>query len=163
MPVAEADAALAGAGSWVAKNGLTLHPGKTHAGGCRVPGQGFEVLGSRFEAGQRHVRKKSLTKLKDAIRDQTRRTRGESLDTVIVDLNRTLRGWFGDVKQAHRYPVVKLDQCTRRRLRALLRKQDKRPARGHCRADHQRWPNAHVADAGLFALHTAWQSARQSR
>ena len=29
--------------------------------------------------------------------------------------------------------------------------------------DHQRWPNAYFANAGLFALHTAWQSARQSR
>ena len=27
----------------------------------------------------------------------------------------------------------------------------------------QRWPNAYFATAGLFALHTAWQTARQSR
>ena len=38
-----------------------------------------------------------------------------------------------------------------------------RPGVGNDRADHQRWPNAHFANVGLFALHTAWQSARQSR
>ena len=159
----EADAALAEVRAWVTENGLTLHPDKTHVCDCRAPGQGFEFLGYRFEAGQRHVRKKSLTKLKDSIRDKTRRTRGESLETVIVDLNRTLRGWFGYFKQAHHHTFAKLDQFIRRRLRALLRKQDKRPGRGHCRADHQRWPNVFFAERGLFALHTAWASARQSR
>ena len=51
----------------------------------------------------------------------------------------------------------------RRRLRAMLRKQARRPGVGNCRADHQRWPNAYFANAGLFTLHTAWQTARQSR
>ena len=159
----EADAALAEVRAWVNENGLTLHPDKTHVGDCRIPGQGFEFLGYRFEAGRRFVRKKSLTKLKDTIRDKTRRTRGQSLEVVIVDLNRTLRGWFGYFKQAHHRTFAKLDQFTRRRLRALLRKQDKRPGRGHCRADHQRWTNAYFAHAGLFALHTAWHTARQPR
>jgi RNA-directed DNA polymerase len=159
----DADAALEEIRSWVTANGLTMHPEKTQVGDCRQPGQGFEFLGYRFEAGQRYVRKKSLDKLKDAIRDKTRRTRGDSLETVVVDLNRTLRGWFGYFKQAHRYIFMVLDQFTRRRLRALLRKQDKRPGRGRCRADHQRWPNVYFANAGLLALHAAWQSARQPR
>ena len=109
------------------------------------------------------VRKKSLNKLKDSIREKTRRTRGQSLDVVIVDLNRTLRGWFNYFKQAHRFTFDTVDGFVRRRLRALLRKQDKRPGRGHSQADHQRWTNAFFANAGLFALHTAWQTARQSR
>ena len=90
-----ADAALDEVRAWVEANGLTLHPEKTHVGDCRVPGQGFEFLGYRFEAGWRNVRRKSLDKLKDAIRERTRRTRGDSLDVVIADLNRVLRGWFG--------------------------------------------------------------------
>jgi RNA-directed DNA polymerase len=45
-------------------------------------------------------------------------------------------------------------------LRAMLRKQARRPGVGNDRADHQRWPNAYFANAGLFALHNAWQSAR---
>lgn len=160
---AEADAALALVGSWVAEAGLVLNPEKTHVGDCRMPGQGFDFLGYRFEAGCRHVRKTSLAKLKDTIREKTRRTRGDSLAFVIGDLNRTLRGWFGYFKHAHSHTFVRIDGMVRRRLRAFLRKQEKRPGRGRSRDDHRRWPNAYFADAGLFALHAAWQSARQSR
>ena len=56
----EADAALALVAAWVAENGLMLHPEKTRVGDCRQPGEGFDFLGYRFEAGRRHVRKKSL-------------------------------------------------------------------------------------------------------
>src|SRR5713101_2855495 len=74
----EAAAALAEIRAWVAENGLRLHPDKTHVGDCRQAGQGFDFLGYRFEAGRRFVRKKSLTRLKDKIREKTRRTQGES-------------------------------------------------------------------------------------
>jgi RNA-directed DNA polymerase len=159
----EAEAALALVGMWVASNGLTLHPEKTQIANCRKKGNGFEFLGYRFERGRRHVRKKSLDKLKETIREKTRRTRGQSLKVVVGDLNRTLKGWFGYFKHAHPSIFPALDQLIRRRLRAMLRKQERRPGVGNDRADHQRWPNAYFANAGLFALHTAWQSARQSR
>jgi RNA-directed DNA polymerase len=158
-----ADAALAEVRIWVVENGLTLHPEKTHVGDCRQPGQGFEVLGYRFEAGKRLVRDKSLNKLKDSIRAKTGRSRGDSLATIIADLNPTLRGWFGYFKQAHKFTFNRLDGFVRRRLRAILRKQDKRPGLGLCRADHRRWPNAFFADHGLFALQAAHALARQSR
>ena len=158
-----ADAALDEVRAWVEANGLTLHPEKTHVGDCRVPRLGFEFLGYRFEAGSRTVRKKSLNKLKDTIRERTRRTRGDSLEVVVADLNRVLRGWFGYFKLAPSRTFLDLDQLIRRRLRALLRKQEKRPAVGRSFDDHLRWPNAYFAEAGLFALHTAWQTARQSR
>jgi RNA-directed DNA polymerase len=159
----EADAALATIRAWVTDNGLRLHPNKTHVGDCLVKGQGFEFLGYRFEAGQRFVRKKSLARRKDSIRDKTKRTRGDSLARVIVDLNRVLRGWFGYFKHAHPRTFIVLDRFVRRRLRAVLRKQDKRPGFGTTRDDHQRWPVAFFATAGLLALHTAWQDARYSR
>jgi RNA-directed DNA polymerase len=159
----EAVAALADITAWVTENGLRLHPDKTHVGDCRLPGQGFEFLGYRFEAGRRWVRKKSLTGLKDRIRESTRRTRGESLERIIVSLNRVLRGWFAYFKHAHPATFVALDKFIRRRLRALLRKQEKRPGFGRCRADHRRWPNVFFAQAGLLALHTAWLDARHSR
>jgi RNA-directed DNA polymerase len=158
-----ADAALDEVRAWVEANGLTMHPEKTHVGDCRVPGQGFEFLGYRFEAGRRYVRKKSLDKLKDTIRERTRRTRGDSLDVVIADLNRVLRGWFGYFKLAQSRTFVDLDKLIRRRLRALLRKQEKRPGIGRTVDDQKRWPNAYFADAGLFALYPAWRTARQSR
>jgi RNA-directed DNA polymerase len=160
---AEAEAALALVGGWVAQNGLRLHPEKTRIANCRKKGNGFEFLGYRFERGRRHVRRKSLDRLQETIRHKTRRTRGQSLAVVIADLNRTLRGWFGYFKHAHPSTFIKLDQMIRRRLRAYLRKQAKRPGLGICRADHQRWTNAFFANAGLFALHTAWQTARRSR
>ncbi|HET6157636.1 MAG TPA: group II intron reverse transcriptase/maturase [Dongiaceae bacterium] len=160
---AEAEAALALVRAWVGSNGLTLHPEKTRIANCRKMGNGFEFLGYRFERGRRHVRKKSLDKLKETIRAKTRRTRGQSLKVVVVDLNRTLKGWFGYFKHAHPSIFMELDQMIRRRLRAMLRKQERRPGVGNDRADHQRWPNAYFANARLFALHTAWQSARQSR
>lgn len=159
----EADEALALVRAWVTERGLTLHPEKTRVGDCRQPGEGFEFLGYRFEAGRRDVRKKSFERVKDAIREKTRRRRGDSLECVIADLNRTLRGWFGYFKHAHPFIFQTLDGFIRRRLRALLRRQEKRRGLGNSLADSRRWPNAFFANAGLFALHTAWHTARQSR
>lgn len=159
----EAEAALALIKAWVRTNGLTLHPEKTRIANCRKKGNGFEFLGYRFEGGRRHVRKKSLDKLKETIRAKTKRTRGQSLAAVITDLNRTLRGWFGYFKHAHPRIFSVLDKMIRRRLRAMLRRQTRRSGFGTARADHQRWPNAYFAQAGLFALHAAWQTARRSR
>jgi Reverse transcriptase (RNA-dependent DNA polymerase)/Group II intron, maturase-specific domain len=153
----EAEAALEDVRAWVNGNGLALHPEKTHVGDCRQPGQGFEFLGYRFEAGQRQVRKKSLNGLKDSLWAKTKRTRGDSLERIVADLNRTLCGWFGYFKHAHYTIFERLDAFTRRRLRALLRRHEKRASRmGMSRADHQRWPKAFFAEAGLFALHTDW-------
>jgi RNA-directed DNA polymerase len=149
--------------AWVEDNGLRLHPDKTHVGDCLVKGQGFEFLGYRFEAGQRFVRKKSLNHFKDAIRAKTRRTRGDSLERIVDDLNRTLQGWFQYFRHAHPRTFIVLDKFIRRRVRAVLRKQKKRPGFGKSRDDHQRWPIAFFANAGLLALHTAWQTARHSR
>lgn len=159
----EAEAALAEIAAWVAENGLSLHPDKTQVGDCRQAGEGFEFLGYRFEAGRRFVRKKSLARLKDRVREKTKRTRGDSLACVIADLNRTLRGWFGYFKHAHPRTFVTLDKFIRRRLRAFLRKQEKRPGFGTTRADHQRWNVAFFAQAGLLAMYSAWQDARHPR
>jgi RNA-directed DNA polymerase len=101
------------------------------------------------------VRKKSLKRIKDAIRAKTRRSRGDSLKAIVADLNPTLRGWYAYFKQAHASTFRKLDGFVRRRLRAVLRKQEKRPGRGICLGDHKRWTNAFFAEAGLFAPHPA--------
>ena len=159
----QAQAALADIRAFVTENGLQLHPDKTHVGDCRQIGEGFEFLGYRFEAGRRWVRKKSLARLKDRIREKTKRTRGESLARIIADLNAMLRGWFGYFKHAHPHTFIVLDGLIRRRLRALLRKQQHRPGSGKSFADHHRWPNTFFAQAGLLALYPAWQTARHSR
>lgn len=160
---AEARAALHEVQAWVAENGLTLHPDKTRIGDCRQPGQGFDFLGYRFEAGRRLVRKKSLKALRDKVRSRTIRSRGDSLGRIIGDINPTLRGWYGYFQHATPGVFRAIDGFVRRRLRAILRKQEKRPGIGRCRADHQRWPNAFFASHGLFTLRTAYEQARHSR
>jgi len=159
----ESLAALSTVKVWVEEQGLSLHSDKTHVGDCRKAGQGFDFLGYRFEAGRRSVRKKSLKAIKEKLRSQTRRTRGKSLRSIIAELNPILRGWFGYFKHADPSEICGLDGFIRRRLRALLRKQEKRPGRGHCLNDHRRWPNAFFAQQGLFTLTEAHAVASRSR
>jgi len=159
----QAQAALAEVQLWVEDNGLALHPDKTHVGDCREDGQGFDFLGYRFEAGRRWVRKKSLKALKDKVRRKTGRTRGVSLRSIIEELNPILRGWFAYFKHAQRLEFSRMDGFIRRRLRALLRKQEKRPGLGRCLADHKRWNNAFFAEQGLFTMTEARNLASQSR
>ena len=159
----EARQALAHVQDWVMTNGLTLHPDKPHIGDCRQRGEGFDFLGYRFEAGKRWVRRKSLRAFKDKVRSKTRRTEGKSLRQIIASLNPLLRGWFGYLRHAYRTTFRPLDGFIRRRLRAILRKQEKRPGRGNTGTDTRRWPNRFFAAAGLFTLAEAWQQASQSR
>lgn len=158
----QAQAALREVRAWVAENGLALHPDKTHVGDCLEQGQGFEFLGYRFEAGERRVRRKSLQGFKDKVREKTRRSRGDSMRTIIEDLSPMIRGWWGYFKHAHRHTFSTLDGFIRWRLRAILRKQEKRPGMGRCHDDHKRWPNACFANPGLFTMEAARQ-ASQSR
>jgi RNA-directed DNA polymerase len=159
----QAQEALKEVRGWVDQNGLKLNTDKTHVGDCRQAGQGFEFLGYRFEEGRRWVRRKSLLALRERIRHKTRRTRGDSLACIIADLNPTLRGWFNYFKHAHPLVHQLTDGFVRRRLRAILRKQEKRPGMGKCRDDHRRWPNTFFATQGLFTLITARGLASQSR
>jgi RNA-directed DNA polymerase len=159
----QAKAALNEVRAWVEQNGLKLNADKTHVGDCRQAGQGFEFLGYRFEVGRRWVRRKSLLALRERIRQKTRRTRGDSLTCIIADLNPTLRGWFHYFKHTQPWVHQLTDGFVRRRLRAILRKQDKRPGMGKCRDDHLRWPNTFFATQGLFTLTTARVLASQSR
>jgi RNA-directed DNA polymerase len=160
---AEAAAALREVTAWVSANGLTLHPEKTRIGDTLQPGRGFEFLGYRFEAGRRFVRPKSLMALKDKVRARTIRSRGDSLGRIVADLNPVLRGWFGYFQHARPRLFSVLDKFVRRRLRAILRKQERRPSMGRSEADHRRWTNAFFADQGLFTLKAAFETAKHPR
>ena len=159
----EAEAALGVIRSHCEAYGLTLHPEKTKLGDCRVPGQGFDFLGYHFEAGRRWVRKKSRDSMRDRIRGKTKRTCGRSLDQIIEELNPMLRGWFVYFKHASPYEFRQMDGFVRRRLRAVLRKQQKRSGRGATWRDHRQWPNAFFAEHGLFTCTQAYALASQSR
>ena len=156
---AQAEAALERVRQWVETNGLSLHPEKTRI--ADAEGVGFAFLGYHFRAGQRWPRKKSQNKLKDVLRAKTRRTDGRSLPAIIVDINRTLRGWYAYFKHAHRYTFGALDGWLRMRLRSLLRKRAGGRGRGRG-GDHLRYPNAYFRAAGLFSLAEAWYAERQS-
>jgi len=159
----QAQGALGEVRAWVEQKGLRLNADKTHVGDCRQAGQGFEFLGYRFEAGQRWVRPKSLKVLRERIRQKTQRTRGDSLAKIIEDLNPMVRGWFNYFKHAHSVAQLGIDGFIRRRLRAILRKQEKRPGMGKCFHDHLRWPNTFFAAQGLFTITAARVLASQSR
>jgi RNA-directed DNA polymerase len=157
----DAAAALAVVKEWTARAGLILHPEKTRVADVRT--DGFDFLGYRFQAAQRWPRKKSLTRFKDTIRANTARTAGRSLTMVIADLNPALRGWFDYFKHSHRWTFGMLDGWIRRRLRSILRKQQKRQGIARANgADQTRWPNAFFDGHGLFSLQRAYEAARQS-
>lgn len=157
----EAERAMAALQKLVAERELTLHPEKTKLVDATAPG-GFDFLGYHFEQGKRYPRKKSLRKLKDAIREQTTRTNGQSLGTIIKKLNLILRGWFEYFKHSRPFHFERVDALVRRRLRTILRKRERRRGQGRGR-DHQRWPNAYFQQLGLFTMFEAHELLIQSR
>ena len=157
---AEAREALERVKEWTDQAGLILHPVKTRIVDATQPG-GFDFLGYNFAQGQKRPREKSLRKFKDTMRVKTRRNHGRSLNSIIEDTNRTLRGWFGYFKHSHKDTFPKLDSWLRMRLRSILRRRQKQRGRGRG-SDHQRWPNAYFTKQGLFSLSAAHALARQS-
>lgn len=157
---AEAHAALEYVGDWTRSAGLTLHPEKTHVVDATQKG-GFDFLGYHFERGDRWPRKKSLKKLKDRLRELTKRTNGQSLKKVIPEINQTLIGWFDYFKHSNKWTFPSLDRWLRMRLRSILRKRRGGKGRGRG-SDHQRWPNAYFESRGLFNLSTAHAKLCQS-
>ena len=149
----EAREALARVKRWTEAAGLALHPEKTRIVDA-TQGGGFDFLGYHFERGYCWPSRKSLRKVRDALRAKTRRCNGHSLSHIIWEVNRTLRGWYEYFKHSHWNPFTGLDGWVRMRLRSILRK--RAGARGRGRGwDHHRWPNAYFAAEGLFSLAAA--------
>jgi RNA-directed DNA polymerase len=147
---AEAERALVRMRELIESRELSLHPEKTKLVDATAPG-GFDFLGYHFEQGRRYPRKKSLQKLKDKVRERTRRTDGHSLQRIIETINPILRGWFAYFKHSHSYAFTSIDGWVRRRLRTILRRRQHRRGLGRG-ADHQRWPNAYFQHLGLFTM-----------
>ena len=158
---AEAEQALAKVRQWCEAEGLTIHPTKTRIVDVRK--EGFDFLGYHFVTTRRGnltrwPRKKSIQKLRDTIRQKTKRNNGKCLPAIIASLNPTLRGWFGYFKHSLRGTFEGVDGWVRMRLRSILRR--RRGRRGHGRgSDHQRWPNAFFAKYGLYSLEAAHAAA----
>ena len=152
----EAKAALEKLREWMAGAELTLHPDKTRTVDMNLADSHFDFLGYRFQRSRRGrmmrlVRPKSLRKLRESIKPQTRRTNGKCMEAIVADLNRTLPGWFGYFKHVKASSLGEIDGWVRMRLRSILRKRCGLEGRGRGK-DHQRWPNRYFKDLGLFCL-----------
>jgi RNA-directed DNA polymerase len=156
----EAARALETVKRWTEQEGLTLHPTKTRVVDASQPG-GFDFLGYHFERGYRWPREKSLRKLRDSLREKTRRTNGNSLRVIIKNINATLSGWLQYFKHSHG-SFRDIDKWLRMRLRSVLRKRLGRDGRGRGH-DHHRWPNKFFEQMGLLSLESAHRTLRQSR
>jgi RNA-directed DNA polymerase len=152
----EAAAGLEKLKEWMAQAGLILHPDKTRTVDMSLADSHFDFLGYRFKRSRRGrlirlVRPKSLRKLRESIKPKTRRKNGRSMEAIVTDVNRTLKGWFGYFKHVHPIELEKIDQWLRMRLRSILRKRRGGRGRGRGR-DHQRWPNRYFTELGLYCL-----------
>lgn len=157
----EAEEALEAIQQWIEEADLQLHPEKTRLVDLNEKRAGFDFLGYHFRAGgKRWPRKKSVAKLKEALRAKTRRNNGQSLQRTIEEINQTLRGWYGYFRHSIVTGFAEIDGWIRGRLRSMMRKRvgGKGRARGR---DHQRWTNESFARHGLFSLHAARVAASQ--
>jgi RNA-directed DNA polymerase len=156
----EAQKAFEEINQWVEENGLKLHPTKTRIVDASQRG-GFDFLGYHFERGKKWPRKKSLDKLKDAVRSKTRRNNGRCMKAICADLNLTLKGWFEYFQHSAPHVFESMDGYVRGRLRSILRRRKKRKGRAK-RNDNCRWPNTYFTAVGLFSLKQAYTAARRS-
>lgn len=152
----EATNALEKLREWMAEAGLTLHPDKTRTVDMGLADSHFDFLGYRFKRSRRGrlirlARPKSLRKLRESIKPRTRRNNGKSMEAIVADINRTLKGWFAYFKHIQRSELEEIDQWTRMRLRSILRKRRGGKGRGRGQ-DHHRWPNRYFTGLGLFCL-----------
>jgi RNA-directed DNA polymerase len=114
-------------------------------------------------AEKEHLEISGRSKRKD--KAQLKRNCGKSIHKVITDLNRIVKGWYNYFKHVDKWSMGTFDSFIRRRLRAILRAQQKRPGHGRCLRDHMEWPNAYFANLGLFTMKEAraLEVASQSR
>ena len=137
---------------WAQNAGLTLHPEKTEV--AQAEEDGFDFLGYRFEGGKRFPKDGSLKEFRDTIREKTEKNDGRSMQMIIADINRYLKGWFNYFKHSYHTWLEDLDGFVRRRLRGILRRRAE--ISGHPNGyDCIRWPNSYFEGEGLFTLRTA--------
>lgn len=147
----EAESALALVRDWVTAAGLTLHPEKTQIVDSRH--ESFAFLGYSFRGRFRFPRAKSHRKVVDRIIELTPRNSGDSMATIIKDLNLLLRGWFNYFRHCFWNVFGDYDGMIRRRLRRILQKRHRRnPQR---LPSTKRWPNHYFSDLGLYSLREA--------
>ena len=118
---------MAGVEQFLAKR-LKLKVNKTKSAVAAPRARKF--LGFSFTIGKsikRRLAPQTVARIKERVREQTRRTRGRSLAQIIEELARYLTGWRAYFGFCETPSVLRdLDQWIRRRLRAIAWKQWKR-------------------------------------
>lgn len=154
----EAQQALAEIRSWVQAAGLRLHPDKTRIVNAAERG-GFDFLGYHFEqygqdGGKKWPRQKSQFKLRERLREKTARNRPGSIEKIVAEVNRTLRGWYGYFKWSQPTAMRRVDEWTRERIRHILRRRHKRTGMVKGR-ERNEYNVAWFAERGFFSLWSA--------
>ena len=89
-----------------------------------------KFLGFSFTGGReprRRIAPKAIARFKERVREQTRRTRGASLQQMVKEITTYLRGWLGYFGDCQTPSVLhRLEAWLRRRLRSVGWKQWKR-------------------------------------
>lgn len=147
----EAEAALQMITQWVESAGLTLHPTKTKIVDSRT--ESFAFLGYSFRGDKIYPRRESLAKMKNRITELTARKRPDSMESIMQELNPTLRGWFTYFRHCRWTIYTDLDAKIRSRLRRLLLKRHRLNPKRLPRT--QRWPHDYFTKAGLYSLREA--------
>lgn len=156
----QAEAALETIRTWTEEVGLVLHPTKTKI--VNADEDIFEFLGYKFKQGMKFPTDKSIKKLRDNIRKHTRRTNGNSLQTIIKRITPIQRGWFEYFKHTHRKSFPEQDSWIRRRLRSILKKYEKRKGIATVHNDNIRYPNRIFDSCGFFSMVKAHRELCQS-
>ena len=149
----EAEQALRLVSDWVEEAELELHPTKTKIVNANT--DPFEFLGYKFKFGKRYPTNKSLKKYRDNIRKYTKRSNGSSMQAIIEKIKPIQRGWFEYFKHSYSNVFESLDGWTRRRLRSVLKKRDKRRGIATTYKDNIRYPNKIFDSYGFFSLSKA--------
>jgi hypothetical protein len=144
----------------LARLGLTLHPEKTRIVHAK---DGFDVLGVHFRL--RPVRKRgsrlkascrlwpsdrSMTRIKQRIREVIGRRYSLSLEDMILLLNPVIRGWntYHTRIRPERKRFLSLNQFVWERLRIFLKRKHSDPTRGTRRVSHEVFDRLGLAQFG---------------
>ena len=127
---------------------------------------GFQILGSKIK-----ISKKSVKRLKEKIRNVTKRNNPVSMKQIVEEMNKYLRGWMGYYQvQEYKRVLQELDWFIRSRLRSMQLKKWKKPRKfqriminlGHDVDKSKRtwvkmtkWQSIHRADV-KFVLNNKW-------
>ena len=99
---------------------------------------------------RRAVADEAMARLRERIRQLTRRTRGRSLEQIAEDLRDYVPGWKAYFRLAQTPRVMReLDEWLRHRLRAVQLKQWRGVSGHRCDPEHQE-PQQHAVDVDLL-------------